>query len=111
MAPRSNKGVIFVKTPENPGPPPLSTFKTEHREIDIEKYELNSGDVLLRNLYLSVDPYIIGRIRQVSGQFYFFEPFKLGQVVESGGIAEVVKSNDERYAVGDVVTAIIGRSL
>ena len=109
MAPRSNKGVIFVKTPENPGPPPLSTFKTEHREIDIEKYELNTGDVLLRNLYLSVDPYMTGRIRPVGGKSYM-EPFKAGKVLEGGGVAEVVKSNNEKYDVGDVVSAMIGRS-
>ncbi|CAG8620028.1 17647_t:CDS:2 [Acaulospora colombiana] len=106
MASRSNKGVILAEFPGS-GSPPSSTFQVKDREIDIDNYELNINDILLRNLYLSVDPGTRS-LMHPDIKLSHIEGFKLGEVLRGPGIAEVVKSNNEKYVVGDVVFSMIG---
>jgi len=58
------------------------------------------GQVLLRALYLSVDPYMRGRI---SGRATYAPPVPLGGVMVGAAVAEVVQSDDPGFAAGDVV--------
>ncbi len=64
------------------------------------------GELLLRILFLSMDPYMRGRIGapQLGGP----EPLPLGAVVEGRGIAEVTASTDPRFAAGDIVYGELG---
>jgi NADPH-dependent curcumin reductase CurA len=58
------------------------------------------GEVLVRNLYMSVDPYMRGRMIE---QPSYVEPFQLGQALEGGCVGEVVESNGGKFQVGDYV--------
>jgi NADPH-dependent curcumin reductase CurA len=63
------------------------------------------GQFLARNIWMSVDPYMRGRMR--SGKSYI-APFQLGAPLEGGCIGQVVASNHRGFAVGDYVTSMLG---
>ena len=63
------------------------------------------GEVLVRNLYLSLDPYM--RMRMNEGKSYA-PPVEIGEVMVGGTIAEVAESNDPRFKAGDIVGARAG---
>jgi NADPH-dependent curcumin reductase CurA len=69
--------------------------------IDAEVPSLNDNEVLLRTLYISVDPYLRGRMRE--GKSYV-PPFEVGQVIQSGGVGEVVESRAANFKPGDIVS-------
>ena len=52
--------------------------------------EPGAGEVLVRNSYLSVDPYMRGRMREVKS---YVPPFQVGQVMDGGAVGRVVASN------------------
>ena len=64
-----------------------------------------SEEVLVRTLYISVDPYLRGRMRE--GRSYI-APFEVGQVIESGAVGEVVQSRSAKFQPGDIVTGMFG---
>jgi len=64
-----------------------------------------AGEVLVRNLYISVDPYMRGRM---SGIHTYIAPFALGQVMDGGAIGEVIESNFEGLKPGDHVSSMFG---
>ena len=66
---------------------------------------LNDGEVLVRTLYISVDPYLRGRMRE--GRSYV-PPFEVGQVIQSGVVGEVVESRAPEFQPGDIVTGMLG---
>jgi NADPH-dependent curcumin reductase CurA len=59
-----------------------------------------AGEVLVRNLYMSVDPYMRGRMIE---QPSYVEPFQLGQPLEGGCIGQIVESNGSKWHAGDYV--------
>jgi NADPH-dependent curcumin reductase CurA len=63
------------------------------------------GQVLVRNKYLSVDPYMRGRMSSAKS---YVAPFELGKVMQGGAVGEVVASNAEGIAVGDRVLHFLG---
>src|ERR1044071_6357836 len=63
------------------------------------------GEVLVRTSYISVDPYLRGRMRP--GRSYV-PPFEIGDVIVSGVVGEVVDSNSDDFEVGDTVTGMLG---
>lgn len=63
------------------------------------------GEVLVRTLYLSVDPYMRGRMNE--GRSYV-PPFKLNQVLTGGVVGEVAASRDPAFSPGDLVTGHLG---
>jgi NADPH-dependent curcumin reductase CurA len=81
--------------------PALSNFKV----VDADVPPLNDGEVLVRTLYISVDPYLRGRMRE--GRSYV-PPFEVGQVIESGVVGEVVESRAPEFQRGDIVTGMLG---
>ena len=66
---------------------------------------LTDRQVLVRNLYLSVDPYMRGRMNE--GKSYV-PPFELGQVMAGGAVGEVIESRASEFRVGDAVTSNFG---
>ena len=66
------------------------------------------GEVLVRNLYLSLDPYM--RMRMDAGKSYA-PPVQLGEVMVGATVGEVVQSNDPLYRTGDVVGGRLGWQL
>jgi NADPH-dependent curcumin reductase CurA len=63
------------------------------------------GEVLVRLMYISVDPYLRGRMRP--GKSYV-APFEVGQAILSGAVGEVVESRSPKFNAGDVVTGMFG---
>ncbi|MEU7159411.1 NADP-dependent oxidoreductase [Streptomyces chrestomyceticus] len=62
--------------------------------------EPGEGQLLVRNLYFSVDPYMRGRMNDVKS---YSPPFQLDEPMEGGAVGEVVASNADGFAVGDHV--------
>jgi NADPH-dependent curcumin reductase CurA len=58
------------------------------------------GEVQVRNTWMTVDPYMRGRMNDVKS---YVPPFQLGEVLQGGAIGEVVASNDPALKVGDLV--------
>ena len=59
---------------------------------------LKAGEVLVRNLYMSVDPYMRGRMTE---QPSYVAPFPLGQPLDGGCVGRIVGSNGGAFQVGD----------
>lgn len=67
--------------------------------------EPGDGDVLVRNRYMSVDPYMRNRMNDVKS---YVEGFKLGKVLTGGVVGEVAKSNNPAFKEGDQVSGMLG---
>ena len=93
-----NKTIILDKRPV--GKPQLSDFKF----IDEEKPQLGNGEILLKTTYVSVDPYLRGRM--IDAKSYAI-PFQLQQPISSGIVAEVVESNLAGFSKGDFVSGLL----
>lgn len=65
-----------------------------------------SGSVLLKNLYLSCDPYMRARMREFYGSY--LPPFVPGKPIEGFGISKVVDSDDPNFQSGDFVSGFTG---
>jgi NADPH-dependent curcumin reductase CurA len=63
------------------------------------------GEVLVKTLWVSVDPYQRGRMSQVRS---YAKGLELGDVITSQSLGEVVESKDGRYAPGDLVVGQLG---
>lgn len=63
------------------------------------------GEVLIRNVYISVDPYLRGRMEDVKS---YIPPFQLNDVIVSGVIGQVVESKSAQFAKGDIVIGSLG---
>jgi NADPH-dependent curcumin reductase CurA len=61
---------------------------------------------LAKTLYLSVDPYMRGRMREIKEKSYFTS-FALDQPLEGGGVAQVVESKNADWKVGDIFSSYI----
>jgi len=59
--------------------------------------EPGSGEMLIRNSYVSVDPYMRGRMRDVKS---YIPPFEVGKVLDGGAVGQVIASNDGPFEEG-----------
>jgi hypothetical protein len=66
---------------------------------------LPDRQVLVRNLFMSVDPYLRGRMNDRKS---YLPPFALGKALEGGAVGEVIESRAKELKVGDVVTSNFG---
>lgn len=64
-----------------------------------------TGEVLLRVLYLSLDPYMRGRM---SDRKSYVPPLQIGETMDGGTVAQVVQSNDPNYHIGEIVLSHSG---
>ena len=64
-----------------------------------------AGQVLVRNLIMSVDPYMRGRMNDVKS---YVPPFELGKAMQGDCIGEVLESRAEEFSVGDIVQSFYG---
>jgi NADPH-dependent curcumin reductase CurA len=91
----------FVLASRPVGLPRESDFKMVESPVP----ELKDGEVLVHALYLSVDPYMRGRI---SGMKSYAAGVEIGQMMVGGGVAEVVESKNSGFAKGDIVDIYMG---
>lgn len=66
---------------------------------------LRDQQVLVRNLFMSVDPYMRGRMNDRKS---YVPPFEIGKVLDGGAVGEVIESLSDEFKVGDVVTSKYG---
>ena len=86
------------------GKPTVSNFEfiTEDSEL-----KLSEGDVLLEAAYVSVDPYLRGRMSDAKS---YVPPFQLNQPVHSGVVAKVIASKNDKFSEGDYVSGMLNWS-
>jgi NADPH-dependent curcumin reductase CurA len=68
--------------------------------VESDTPALKDGEVLVRHHYLSLDPYMRGRMNDAKS---YAAPQPLGQVMQGGTVGEVIESRSPKYAVGDKV--------
>jgi NADPH-dependent curcumin reductase CurA len=83
------------------GPPTRENFELK----EIERPALGDAMVRVRNLWLSVDPYMRGRMNDVKS---YVPPFALGEPMDGGAVGEVIESTADGFAVGDLVQHMAG---
>jgi NADPH-dependent curcumin reductase CurA len=64
------------------------------------------GEFLVRNIWMSVDPYMRGRMREGSNSY--IPPFKLGQPLEGACVGQIITSNNNQFTVGEYVLGMLG---
>ena len=96
-APAMNRAVRLISRPV--GEAKRSDFSFTDEAVPA----LGDGQILVRTLYLSLDPAMRGWMNE--GKSYI-EPVALGDVMRAGGVGEVVASNNPRFAAGDFVSGM-----
>jgi NADPH-dependent curcumin reductase CurA len=71
----------------------------------VELPAIQEGELLVKNLWMSVDPYMRGRMDDAES---YIAPFALGKPMEGGAIGRVVSSKNPQFAVGDHVQSMFG---
>lgn len=94
----NNKQIVLKKRPE--GKPEEANFEIQ----EIETPELEEGTILLKSLYISVDPYLRGRMRDEKS---YIPSFEVGKPIESSVIAEIQESNHPDFKQGQYVHGML----
>lgn len=97
--PETYRRVVLKSRP--PGEPSESDFAIE----EVAMPEIGPGQVLVRVIYLSLDPYMRGRMRDVAS---YAPPVGLGDVMTGGTVGEVVVSKNSAFQAGDIVEDRLG---
>ncbi|KAH6871380.1 alcohol dehydrogenase [Coprinopsis sp. MPI-PUGE-AT-0042] len=101
MAPVTNARVIFneIPSPTSYPEPGKTTVFDNSQKIDLDNVALNGG-YLVKTLYLSVDPYMRGRMRDPKKESYT-PPFKVGDPLTGHGVGVVLRSEHSTVKPGD----------
>ncbi len=94
-----NKQFVLASRPE--GAPSASNFRL--REVPVP--ELQDGQLLVRHHYLSLDPYMRGRMNETKS---YAQPQALNEVMVGGTVGEVTASRHSKFKVGDNVVGMGG---
>ena len=97
--PEINKQVALAARPS--GMPKPSDFKLVESPVP----EPGPGELLVRTLYVSVDPYMRGRMNDVKS---YAPPVQIGEVMGAGAVGQVVASQNPQFQAGDVVEGFFG---
>jgi NADPH-dependent curcumin reductase CurA len=97
--PIENREIRLASRPK--GMPTAANFTLARTELK----PLQDGEVLVRNLFMSVDPYMRGRMNE--GKSYV-PPFEIGKPLEGGAVGEVIESRTKEFKPGDAVTSNLG---
>ncbi len=95
----TNRQITLAARPH--GYPKESDFKL----VETPLPEPGEGEVLAKTLYLSVDPYMRGRMNDVKS---YAPPVQIGEVMVGGTVSKVVASNHPDFAEGDIVEGRLG---
>ena len=83
------------------GKPSTSDFEFVTEDADLK---INQGQLLLETTYVSVDPYLRGRMSDAKS---YVPPFELNKPIHSGVIAKVIESKNDNFAAGDYVSGML----
>ncbi len=78
------------------GFPGNENFRFENKILE----ELNAGEVLVKALYISVDPYMRGRMNEAKS---YAQSYQIDKPIAGGIVAEVIESKSKLFAMGDTV--------
>ena len=95
----SARRIVLASRPV--GDPKPSDFRLEVFPVP----EPGSGQVLLKTKWLSLDPYMRGRMSDAPS---YAKPVGIDEVMEAGTVSEVVASNNDKFAKGDIVLSRAG---
>ncbi|GAB3564096.1 NADP-dependent oxidoreductase [Arthrobacter alkaliphilus] len=98
-APKSTREIQLASRPD--GRPVQENFRLAETDLP----ELQEGQILVRNEFMSVDPYMRGRMNDVKS---YSAPFRLDAALDGGAVGEVIASRSEALKVGDVVVHQLG---
>ncbi|WP_025761409.1 NADP-dependent oxidoreductase [Dyadobacter tibetensis] len=90
----SNRTILLNSRPV--GMPTANDFKFVEQELA----GIQPGEILLKTRYVSVDPYLRGRMSDAKS---YVAPFELDKPINSGVVAEVIESQNDQYSPGDWV--------
>ncbi|MEE4360271.1 MAG: NADP-dependent oxidoreductase [Pseudomonadales bacterium] len=99
MTDRMNTRVTLARRPE--GMPTEADFTVETLPAPVP----GDGELLLKTLWLSLDPYMRGRM---SDRKSYAKPLEIGEVITGGVVAQIVESKDPEWPVGTLVTNMSG---
>ena len=94
-----HRRIVLKRRPK--GYPELSDFELVETPIE----DPGPGEALVRAHYLSLDPYMRGRMNDARS---YVLPLAIGEVIVGGVVGEVVRTNTDAFAVGDVVEGRLG---
>jgi NADPH-dependent curcumin reductase CurA len=94
MAGNVNRQIQLKSRPE--GAPGLDNFELVERPVP----EPGEGEVLMRTLYLSLDPYMRGRMSAAKS---YAKPAAVGEPMVGGTVGEIVASRNPKFSAGDIV--------
>ena len=95
----TNRQIVLAQRPI--GAPNADTLRLENSDVPVA----GAGEMLLRTEYLSLDPYMRGRMNDAKS---YAEPVKIGEEMTGQVVAEVMVSNIDKYEPGDYVLARSG---
>ena len=99
MIPVISREIHLTSRPR--GIPALDDFTLVHTEPG----PLPEGKVLVKNLFMSVDPYMRGRMNDMKS---YVPPFELGKPMDGGAVGEVIESRAPELKPGDTVVSMYG---
>ena len=95
----SNRRIVLASRPT--GSPTQSNFRMEEQALA----ELKEGQILLRTLYLSLDPYMRGRMSSAES---YAAPFEIDAPMGGGTVSQVEESRNGNFSAGDLVLSYSG---
>ena len=93
------KTILLNNRPK--GKPTVSNFEFVSEDTELK---VGEGEILLEAAYVSVDPYLRGRMSDAKS---YVPPFELNKPVQSGVVAKIVASKNKNFAEGDYVSGIL----
>ena len=94
-----NRGVVLVKRPK--GEPLESDFEIVEKKLNT----LKEGELLIKVLYLSLDPYMRS---MMNGVKTYIDPIEIGGLMYGESVGQIIASKSSKFKVGDIVTAYTG---
>ena len=73
--------------------------------VEVPISEPGEGEVLVGNIYMSVDPYMRGRMTDRES---YVPPFQIGEPLDGGSVGQVIQSKSPAYEKGDYVSGMRG---
>lgn len=94
-----NRQIVLAARPK--GLPKESDFRLVEAHVPSPE----RGEFLVQAIFLSLDPYIRGRMNDVES---YVPPLQIGEVINSGVVGRVVQSHHPEFAVGEIVQGMFG---
>lgn len=99
MSKDTNRQIVLAARPE--GAPKDRDFKL----IETSAPEPGDGELVTRTIYLSLDPYMRGRMNAAKS---YAKPVEIGEVMTGGAVGQVIASKNPKFAEGDIIFGYSG---